>query len=135
MSKALIHKYYESFNQKNWDQFLGMLDQNVVHEINHGDKEIGINKFKKFLDRMNNCYEEKISDITIYSCDRSNLYATQYTVTGTYLKTDEGLPPAKGQTYELKGAAFFEVEENKITLVTNYYNLKEWLDLIHSQSK
>ncbi len=134
MSKALIQKYYELFNQKNWDAFLSLLDKDVVHEINHGDKEIGVNRFKKFLERMNNSYEEKISDITIYSCDLSNHFATQYTVNGKYLKTDEGLPPAKGQTYELRGAAFFEIEDGKVKVITNYYNLKEWLDIIKLQS-
>jgi steroid delta-isomerase-like uncharacterized protein len=134
MSKALIQKYYEYFNQKNWDSFLGLLDTNVIHEINQGSKELGLSQFKKFLNRMNECYNETISHITIYSSDLSNLYSVQYTVTGKYLKTDKGLPPAHGQTYEVKGAAFFEIEDQKIKVITNYYNLNEWIDIIHSQN-
>ena len=49
------------------------------------------------------------------------------TVLGEYLKTDEGLPPAKGQTYRLPGGAFFEIRGGKIARVTNYYNLQDWL--------
>jgi steroid delta-isomerase-like uncharacterized protein len=133
MSKALIQKYYEYFNLKNWDSFLGLLDNHVIHEINQGNKEIGLNQFKKFLNRMNECYDEKISHVTIFTSDLDNLYSVQYTVTGKYLKSDIGLPPACGQTYEVKGAAFFEIEDGKIKAITNYYNLNEWIEMIRSQ--
>lgn len=130
MSKALIRQYYDSFNQKNWDQFLSLLDENVVHELNEGEKEIGKNRFKKFLDRMNASYDEKIENVIIYESDLTNLFAVQYIVHGTYLKTDSGLPEARGQVYQVKGAAFFEIEESKIKVITNYYNLNEWINLI-----
>jgi steroid delta-isomerase-like uncharacterized protein len=53
--------------------------------------------------------------------------AAEYVVEGTYLATDEGLPPAQGQTYTLPGGAFFGLTAGKITRVTNYYNLQDWL--------
>ena len=46
---------------------------------------------------------------------------------GVYRTTDEGLPEANGQTYVLPGGAFFDVRDGKITRVTNYYNLQEWI--------
>lgn len=46
---------------------------------------------------------------------------------GVYHTTDEGLPEATGQTYVLAGGAFFDVQGDKITRVTNYYNLQEWI--------
>jgi steroid delta-isomerase-like uncharacterized protein len=133
MSKQLIQKYYEYFNSKEWENFFKLLDTNIIHEINQGNKEIGINLFKKFLNRMNECYDEKISNIIIFNSDLQNLYAVQYTVSGIYLKTDHGLPAAHGQTYEIRGAAFFEIENQKITAITNYYNLNEWIEMIQTQ--
>ncbi|MEZ4368281.1 MAG: hypothetical protein R2939_18680 [Kofleriaceae bacterium] len=41
--------------------------------------------------------------------------------------TDAGQPTARGQAYRLPGGAFFEVRDDKIARVTNYYNLSEWL--------
>lgn len=131
MSKALIRQYYDSFNQKNWKQFFNLLDDNIVHEVNEGDKEVGKARFQKFLDRMNTSYDEQINNVIIYEADIKNLFAVQYIVSGTYLKTDPGLPEARGQKYEVKGAAFFEIEEGKIKVITNYYNLNEWLSLIN----
>ena len=51
----------------------------------------------------------------------------EFTVLGTYLKTDEGLPPAHGQKYRLPGGAFFDIRDGKVARVTNYYNLQDWL--------
>ena len=46
---------------------------------------------------------------------------------GTYIETDEALPPAGGQTYRLAAGTFFEVRDGFITRVTTYYNLADWL--------
>jgi steroid delta-isomerase-like uncharacterized protein len=48
-------------------------------------------------------------------------------VLGEYIKTDEGLPAAKGQTYRLPAGAFFEIRDNKVARITNYYNLQDWI--------
>jgi steroid delta-isomerase-like uncharacterized protein len=53
-------------------------------------------------------------------------------VLGTYLEADEGLPPARKQTYELPGGAFFAIDEGLITRVTNYYNLQDWLEQVRA---
>jgi steroid delta-isomerase-like uncharacterized protein len=53
--------------------------------------------------------------------------AAEFEVLGTYIETDEGLPPASGQTYHLPAGTFFEVENGLITRVTTYYNLAAWL--------
>ncbi len=130
MSTQLIKNYYQAFNEKNWDKFFTTLHPSVIHEINESHTEVGIEAFKKFIDRMNHSYNEKIEQINLYTGEKSNTFAASYKVNGQYLKTDEGLPPAKGQTYLLQGGAFFEIEDEKIKLVRNYYNLNEWLSLV-----
>jgi steroid delta-isomerase-like uncharacterized protein len=53
--------------------------------------------------------------------------AAEYVVHGEYLRTDEGLPPANGQRYVLPGGAFFDIRDDRIARVTNYYNLQDWI--------
>ena len=53
--------------------------------------------------------------------------AAEYVVHGEYHHTDEGLPPANGQTYALPGGAFFDIRDDRIARVTNYYNLQDWI--------
>jgi steroid delta-isomerase-like uncharacterized protein len=48
-------------------------------------------------------------------------------VEGQYLATDAGLPPAHGQRYSLPAGAFYALHDGKITRVTVFYNLQEWL--------
>jgi hypothetical protein len=43
-----------------------------------------------------------------------------------YINHDAGFPKATGQKYCLP-AGFFEIADNKITRVTNYYNLEDWI--------
>lgn len=102
------------------------LAEDVAHDLNQGGREVGRATFRAFLDRMNRSYREQLRDIVVMA-GSSGRAAAEYVVEGTYLVTDEGLPPANGQTYTLPGGAFFEIASGKITRVTNYYNLQDWL--------
>jgi steroid delta-isomerase-like uncharacterized protein len=53
--------------------------------------------------------------------------AAEFTVRGTYLATAEGLPEAKGQTYTLPAGIFFDIDDGRISRVTTYYNLEDWI--------
>jgi len=48
-------------------------------------------------------------------------------VLGEYLSTDDGLPEARGQKYNLPAGAFFTIREGQVARVTNYYNLQDWI--------
>ena len=53
--------------------------------------------------------------------------AAEFTVNGTYLQTDAGLPEARGQAYRLPAGGFFSVEDGRITRIVTYYNLADWV--------
>lgn len=124
---SLIKQYYAAFNARDWDAFFALVHDDVLHDLNQGPREAGLDTFKAFMDRMNRSYSEQLHDIHVmYSADGSRA-AAEYIVDGTYLADDEGLPPATGQTYSLPGGAFFEIENGKIRRITNYYNLQDWI--------
>lgn len=126
-TQLLIRKYYEAFNAADMGAFLGFLHEQVAHDINQGERQIGRDAFAAFMKRMNRCYKEQIVELVIMT-DAEGVHAcAEFVVLGEYLATDQGLPPAKGQKYQLPGAALFDVKDGKITRVTNYYNLQEWL--------
>lgn len=126
-SADLIDRYYAAFNAGDWETFFTLLSDDVAHDINQGGRETGKDAFRAFIDRMNTSYREQIVDITVMCNADGSRAAAEYTVLGTYLKTDEGLPEANGQTYRLPGGAFFEIRDGKVARVTNYYNLQDWL--------
>ena len=124
----IVRTYYDRFNASDWEGMLALLSDDVAHDLNQGGRETGRDAFRAFLKRMEGSYQERLEDIVILG-DGARI-AAEYLVVGKYLKTDEGLPPATGQTYRLPGGAFFEVSGGRITRVTNYYNLEQWLRLI-----
>ena len=123
----LLQKYYEAFNAQDMDTFLSLLTDDVVHDINQGDRKVGKDKFSAFMDRMNKNYKETIVDIVVMSNEAGDRAAVEFTVLGEYLATDEGLPEANGQTYKLPAGAFFYIRDGKVARVTNYYNLEDWI--------
>jgi steroid delta-isomerase-like uncharacterized protein len=88
---------------------------------------VGRDVFESFFERMDRCYREQVVELTVFASDDGTRAAAEFYIEGAYLATDDGLPPATGQTYRLRVGAFFEMRDGKISRVTNYYNLAEWL--------
>lgn len=123
----LIERYYAAFNAGDMQAFLALLTDDVAHDINQGRRETGKDAFANFMTHMNRCYRERLVDFAIMANDAGDRAAAEFVVLGEYLATDEGLPPANGQTYRLPAGAFFEVRDGKVARVTNYYNLPDWI--------
>lgn len=126
-TERLIHAYYAAFNAGDTKALLALLADEIVHDINQGARETGRPAFAAFLARMDRCYRETLSDIVVMTEPSGTRAAAEFIVHGTYLATDEGLPPANGQTYRLPAGAFFEVASGKITRVSNFYSLPDWI--------
>jgi len=126
-TRKLIERYYAAFNDGDMDAFLGMLTEDVVHDVNQGLREHGREAFAAFMQRMNRSYREQIADLVVLAEPSGRRAAAEFTVLGEYLATDAGLPEANGQTYRLPAGAFFELRDGKVARVTNYYNLQDWL--------
>jgi steroid delta-isomerase-like uncharacterized protein len=125
-----VKQYYQSFNQKNWEGMLALLHPEIRHEANQGDVRIGIEKFTEFLAKMDESYEETLTDMVFFSEPTDSRVAVEFVVNGIYKKGEEGLPVAYGQSYVLPAGAFLELKEGKISRVTTYYNLKLWIELV-----
>ncbi len=123
-----IRAYFEAFNAHDAEALLATLHPQVRHDINEGPTEVGLEKFRAFKAHMDTCYREQITELVIF--EQGNRGAAEFLCSGTYLQTDGSLPEAKGQTYAIPAAAFFEVEDGLITRVTSYYSLKGWLAAI-----
>ena len=122
-----IRAYYDAFNRQDMDAFLALLHDEVVHDINQGERQAGKAAFASFMDHMNRCYKENLTDMVIMASADGKRASAEFIVNGEYLKTDEGLPEANGQKYVLPAGAFFDLRDGKVSRVTNYYNLNDWI--------
>jgi steroid delta-isomerase-like uncharacterized protein len=124
---SLIRKYYEAFNAGDSEAMLAFLTDDVIHDVNQGERRTGKDKFRAFNARMDHHYKEELKDIVVMVSKDGARASAEFNVHGKYLNTDEGLPEAKGQTYVLPAGTFFAVKDGKITRVTTYYNLTDWI--------
>ncbi|MFL4468836.1 ketosteroid isomerase-related protein [Tateyamaria armeniaca] len=122
----VVTRYFDAFNAGDTDAMLACLTDDVAHHVNEGQVRKGRTAFAEFCAHMSRCYAETLSDIVILSDPSGTRAAAEYVVNGTYLVTDEGLPEAHGQTYQLPAGSFFDIVDRRIARVTTYYNLADW---------
>ncbi len=122
-----IQSYFDAFNAGDVDGMLACLSDDIAHHVNEGQVRVGKEKFAEFYAHMNRCYRETLTDMVIFQAEGGTRASAEFVVNGTYLQTDEGLPEANGQTYRLPAGSFFDLKDGKITRVTTYYNLADWI--------
>ena len=127
MSRATIQAYYDAFNQGDIEGMIATLHDDFAHHVNEGATRLGKEAFAEFCRHMSETYKEVLTDMVVFANDEGTRGAAEFTVNGTYLKTDPGLPEAKGQKYVLPAGGFFTLKDGKITRVTTYYNLNDWI--------
>ncbi len=127
MSRDVIAAYYDAFNRGDLAAMAETLHEDFVHHVNEGPARIGRSAFADFCRHMSETYRETLTDLVIFASDDGSRAAAEFTVNGTYLKTDPGLPEAHGQRYVLPAGAFFSLKDGRITRVTTYYNLQDWI--------
>lgn len=125
-AKALIAAYYDAFNAGRTDDMLALLHDDVEHHVNEGKIRRGRALFAEFNAHMTESYRENLTDMVIMANEAGDRAAAEFVVNGAYLKTDPGLPEARGQTYRLPAGAFFTIRDGRIARVTTYYNLADW---------
>ena len=124
---ALIRRYYDAFNAGNAAGMLDCLTDDIEHRVNEGAHRIGKERFAEFCSHMGVSYREQLKDLTLFATDDGTRAAAEFMVHGEYLKTDPGLPEARGQRYIIPAGAFFDVRDGKIARITTFYNLNDWI--------
>jgi steroid delta-isomerase-like uncharacterized protein len=130
-AERLVRAYYDAFNAGDWDTMVALLDSAVAHDISQGGRESGRDAFRRFLAHMDRRYRERIADLVVFTEPSGTRAAAEFTVYGSYIATDPGVPPgtpeAAGQTYRLPAGAFFDLRDGRIARVSNHYNLTDWI--------
>lgn len=126
-ARTLIARYYAAFNAGDAAAMLACVTDDVEHRVNEGGIRRGRALFAEFCAHMGVSYRETLTDITIFTSADPARAAAEFTVHGEYLRTDPGLPPARGQRYTLPAGAFFDLREGRIARITTFYNLQDWI--------
>lgn len=127
MSHATIAAYYAAFNAADPAGMLALVSEDIEHRVNEGGIRRGRDLFADFCAHMGVSYREELCDIEIFVNPAGTRAAAEFVVHGTYLQTDPGLPEAKGQRYVLPAGAFFDLKDGRITRISTFYNLADWI--------
>lgn len=131
---ALINRYLAAFNDGDVEAMVDCVSDDVIHDVNQGERRTGKDRFHAFCARMAHHYRERLQDITIMISNNGRRAAAEFNVTGTYLESEPGLPPASGQRYQLPAGIFFALRNGRIARVTTYYNLTDWIMQVSSDA-
>jgi steroid delta-isomerase-like uncharacterized protein len=129
-TRELINAYYSAFNRKDIESFLSLLTDDVEHHVNQGKVQSGKNAFRDFMGTMDAHYDEQVEDLVVMVSENGERAAAEFTINGVYKKTQAGLPPAANQKYKISVGAFFQIKNGKVSRITNYYNLNEWIEIV-----
>ncbi|MDR7125805.1 ketosteroid isomerase-related protein [Pseudotabrizicola sp. 4114] len=126
-AETTLAAYYAAFNAGDPAGMLALVTDDVEHRVNEGGIRHGRAKFTEFCAHMGVSYREELRDLVIFANDDGTRGAAEFTVHGEYLQTDPGLPEARGQRYVLPAGAFFDLQGGRITRITTFYNLSDWV--------
>ncbi|MBH3341897.1 nuclear transport factor 2 family protein [Pseudomonas mendocina] len=123
----LLQRYFNALNDRDIRACLLLVSDELIVEPNQGFAEHGRDAFATFLERQQHCYRETLEPLVILAEPHGQHAACEYRVNGEYLATDEGLPEACGQRYEMRVGAFFEIQQGLISRISLHFNLPDWL--------
>lgn len=132
-TRKLIESYFDAMNAGDWPALLGLLHEDIVHDIYEGGREIGLGAFRRFLSRLACQCREEVRDVEIMVSASGRRAAAEFTVRGSYMSPGEAAPISDGQRYELALGTFFEVEDGRISRVTSYCNMAAWISRVDWQ--
>ncbi len=130
-AEDLVRAYYAAFNAHDSAGMIALLADDVAHDPCQGRRRVGRAAFAAFMAHMDRCYRERLEDLVVLTEPGGTRAAAEFTVHGTYVATDPGVPAgtaeAAGQPYVLPAGAFFEVRDGRIVRISNHYNLEDWV--------
>jgi steroid delta-isomerase-like uncharacterized protein len=126
-AEALVGAYYAAFNAGDRAGMCALLAPDVAHDVNQGGRRIGLPAFKAFMAEMDAAYQERLEQVVVMADATGRRAAAEFVVVGRYLRSEPGLPPARGQSYRLPAGAFLEITDGRIVRVTTYYNVQQWI--------
>ncbi len=115
--EPLVAQFFSAFNHADWEGILSVLAKDVRLQLNGREVASGQEAFTEHLSAEKLHFLEVFSDTQLSAIDTGGVVNAGYVVSGQYLSTAPGLPPARGQHYRLEGVAQFEIRDGAIVRI------------------
>jgi steroid delta-isomerase-like uncharacterized protein len=121
-TSALVLRFCAACNRGDWTGMADCVSDDIIHDVNQGEREIGKAAFRAYMEQHARSYREELRDVVVMSVDDGTRAAAEFSVHGVYQSAAAGLPAAQGQRYVLTAGVFFAINQGKIARFTPYYN-------------
>ena len=122
---ALLGRFFAAYNYRDIDGILETMGDDVVLEANQSRQFNGKAELRAFMFERFYHYRETLSDMRTLVSDTGYFAAAEYTISGTYQVTADGMPDANGQQFQLRAGCFFEIDDEQISRLSPHFNLVE----------
>lgn len=125
-AKTLIERYFQAFNAGDHDGMLACVAEDLAHDVEGQGREIGKDRFRWYLGMRARHFRDQVSDLVVMVAPGGTRAAAEFTLRGSYIATREGFPQANGQSYSILAGVFFEIDDELMSRVTEYYDPAAW---------
>jgi steroid delta-isomerase-like uncharacterized protein len=125
-ARVLADRLVSALNDRSVAAVLALVDDDVAFDPPHGARAVGRDPVETALIHRFRCFRETLSDLVTMASGDGARACVEYTARGTYEASDAGLPAADGQPYSIAGALVVEVDDGRISRITDHRNMSLW---------
>ena len=115
-TRALVRRFLDAVNARDGDSARACLAEDVALDLADGRRAIGDEAFRDFLAERLRRGDETMADVAIMTDEDGGRAAAEFTRRGRRVSAS-GAP---GQVYSVAAGMFFEVDDGKITRVSDH---------------
>ena len=132
-NQKIVNDYYKAYNNQDVEGQVELMSSNFEHFTNSGKIEKGVEAYRKYAKAVYSDVKEEVYQTHFLIGQDPSHIAVQSRAKGEYLKIDKANPKNPLKKYDIPFAEFFEIQDEKITKLSTYYNELEWKNQV-SQS-
>jgi steroid delta-isomerase-like uncharacterized protein len=125
-ASSLAERLVAALNDRTVEGVLALVGDDVAYDPPHGHRSVGRDSVETALIHRFRCFRETLSDLVVMVAGDGFRASVEYTARGTYDASDDGLPAASGQSYSVAGILVVEVDDGRITRITDHRNTSLW---------
>ena len=123
--EQVVRDFYAAYARRDIDEMMSHVSDGIVEDLSGVGLVTGAQQEREFLAGVIASFPDLVTELTgVLAC--GDVVAVEWRRAGTISGAPWTGLPASGKPFALRGGAFLEVSENKITRITGYYDTAEF---------
>ncbi|WP_112810402.1 ketosteroid isomerase-related protein [Ensifer sp.] len=123
-AQTIASRFIQALNDRDFDALSRLVDEDVALDSLTGQRTVGVEPLRANIMTFLRHFDESYGDIVLMRDSFGQRVAADLTARGSYRETFDGFPAASGQTYSIPSVFVFEIEDQSITRLSHYRNMR-----------